>query len=51
MFREGDDFSVIMKAIDSVDTRGVVSRRGLQLQHENEPFYVDMEQNRSGCPL
>ena len=28
VFREGDDFSAIMKTIESVDTRRVASQRG-----------------------
>ena len=45
-FREGDDFSAIMKTIESVDTGRVVNRRGSRLQNENylvpnEPFHVD----------
>ena len=46
LFREGDDFSAIMKSIESVDTRRFVNQRGSQSQNENhlvpnEPFHVD----------
>ena len=46
VFREDDDFSAIIKAIESVDTRRIVNQRGSQLQNENclvpnEPFHVD----------
>ena len=34
-FKEGDDFSAIMKTIDSVDARRFVNQRRSQLQNEN----------------
>ena len=46
LFKEGDDFSAIMKTIDSVDTRRLANQRGSQSQNENylvlnEPLPVD----------
>ena len=46
LFKEGDDFSAIMKTIDSVDARRLANQRGSQSQNENylvlnEPLPVD----------
>ena len=46
LFKEGDDFSAIMKTIDSVDARRLANQRGSQSQNDNylvlyEPLPVD----------
>ena len=35
LFKDGDDFSAIMKTIDSVDARRLANQRGSQSQNEN----------------